>query len=62
MTEQKRRLVESKVLSFCVWYESGGMRKGVESKICFCHARGLRDSTKTYCERGKFVCGVFVDD
>ena len=40
------------------------MRKEGESKISFCHSRGLRASPQTYHERDDVirVCEVFVDD
>ena len=41
------------------------MRKGGESKISFCHPRGLKASSQTYGEWGgviECVFGVFVDD
>ena len=50
---------QSKVLSFCFWCESGGMRKGDESKISFCHPRGVRASTQTYRERGSVISCVW---
>ena len=40
---------ESKVLSFCFWGKSGGMRQGNKSKISFCYPWGLRASPQTYC-------------
>ena len=40
---------------FASGVNQGGMKKGGEFKISFCHPRGLRASTQTYREQGGMI-------